>query len=293
MFATLREPAVQFAILGSVEAAIEGRTVPVGPPKRRLLLALLLHECGRPVAMDRLVEHIWGSRPPPSARQVVFSHVSRLRKALADGNRSVELAGVPAGYLLRVDPDCVDVHVFRRKVAAARAVKEPAARSDAFRAALALWRGPALENLATDGGAERLSHSLEELRLDAIEARIDADLALGRHAGVVGELALLVADHPLRERLVEQYIVALYRCGGPARALAAYHQGRAVLREALGLDPGPSLTALHDAILRRDPSLAWTPSSADRPAPAAVSGRGPARLPLIEARRARRRGGRR
>jgi DNA-binding SARP family transcriptional activator/tetratricopeptide (TPR) repeat protein len=246
---------VAFRVLGPIMAAVDGQPVDLGPPKRRLLLALLLLECGRPVPVDRLVDLAW-EEPPPAARRVVFAHVARLRKALAGAERhGVALLSTPPGYTLRAAPEQVDAQLFRQLVAEAATLEDAAVRAKLLREALALWRGPALEDLAGGARAQRLARGLEDARLTALEDRIEADLAAGRHAGLVGELSELVDAHPLRERLVGHLMLALYRGGNASAALDAYRRARADLATELGLDPGPELAALHEAILRRDPTL--------------------------------------
>jgi DNA-binding SARP family transcriptional activator len=247
---------VEFRVLGSLEAIIDGRAVDLGPPKRRVLLALLLLECGRCVPVERLVDIAW-EVSPPAARRVVFAHVARLRKALAPAAaHGVALVSTPPGYTLRVDPARVDAHVFRRLVQDAAAVDDPQARADLLRRALSLWRGPALDDLIVGPGLQRICQGLENLRLMTLEDRIEADLAAGRHRLVRGELAELVAQYPQYERLAGQLMLALYRCGNTSEALEVYRRTRAHLTAELGLDPGPELSHLHTTILRRDRSLA-------------------------------------
>jgi DNA-binding SARP family transcriptional activator/tetratricopeptide (TPR) repeat protein len=278
---------VAFRVLGPIEAVVDGRRVDLGPPKRRLVLALLLLECGRPVAVDKLVDLTW-EEPPPSARRVVFAHVARLRKALAGAAKhGVALVTEPSGYAMRVEPDRVDVHLFRQLVESARTTADPAARAKLLRDALDLWRGAPLEDPEIGSGPHRLCRGLEDLRLNALEGRIDADLAAGMHATLVGELSSLVAEHRLRERLAGQLMLALYRSGNTSGALEAYRRSRAAVATELGLDPGPGLNDLHDAILRRDPSLAApSPTGTDvvrLPGPPASGGSATTVGRLIEA----------
>lgn len=247
---------VWFRVLGPSAAMIDGRAVDLGPPKRRVLLALLLLECGRCVPVERLVDIAW-EVPPPAARRVVFAHVARLRKALAPAAAyGVELVSTPPGYTLRVDPARVDAHLFRRLVQDGAALDDPVARAAVLRRALDLWHGPALDDLAGGPGLQRVRQGLENLRLMALEDRIEADLAAGRHRLVRGELAELVAQQPQYERLAGQLMLALYRCGNVSEALEVYGRTRAHLADELGLDPGPELSDLHTTILRRDRSLA-------------------------------------
>lgn len=261
--------AVEFRVLGPVEALVDGRPVDLGPAKRQLLLALLAMECGRCLPLDRLIDLVW-EEPPPTARRVVFAHIARLRKALAGAaGRGADLVSTPPGYTLRTDPDRVDAYLFRRLVDTARNTAEPAARTALYRDALALWRGPVLAGLTTAPGASQLFQGIEDLRLVAIEERIEADLSAGRHNAVLGELADLVARHPLRERLAGHFMLALYRCGRTAEALDAYRRTRTHLAAELGVDPGPELNALQVAILHRDPVLTGPPPEATAPAVAA------------------------
>lgn len=247
---------VEFRILGSLEAVVGGRPVDLGPPKRRVLLAVLLLECGRCVPVDRLVDLAW-EEPPPAARRVVFAHIAMLRKALAPAAaHSVALLSTPPGYTLKVERAMVDAHLFRQLVRDAAAVEDAQARADLLRDALGLWRGPPLHDVTVGPDLERICHGLDDLRLAALEDRIEADLAAGRHSMVRDELAGLVAQHPLRERLAGQLMLVLYRCGDTGQAVELYQQTRAHLAAELGLDPGPELSRLHAMILRRDRSLA-------------------------------------
>jgi DNA-binding SARP family transcriptional activator len=223
------------------------------------------------VPVERIVELAW-ERPPPSAKRVVFAHIARLRKALAGaGPHGVELASSPAGYMLRVDPARVDAVRFRRLLSDSRATDDAATRARLLRDALALWRGPVLAGLGAGPGALRLVEGLNELRLSALEDRIDGDLAAGRHSEAAVELAEQVARQPSRERMAGQLMLALYRSGRTAEALEVYRRIRAHLADELGVDPGPELNARHGAILRRDPALALAPPTPVGSAPPPVS----------------------
>jgi DNA-binding SARP family transcriptional activator len=249
---------LQFRILGPLEVADETGPVALGGPKQRALLGLLLVRAGEVVSTDHLVDQLWGEDPPKTATTSLQNFVSQLRKVL--GAESVITR--PPGYVLRVDGDQLDLAHFERLVREAREV-EPDARTSKLRDALALWRGPPLSDLAYESFALTEIRRLEELRLDALEERIDADLALGQGSELVAELEALVAEHPLRERLRAQLMLALYRAGRQAEALQAYHDARGTLVEELGIDPTPALQELYGSILRQESVLA--PSRGQRP----------------------------
>jgi predicted ATPase/DNA-binding SARP family transcriptional activator len=241
----------------------DGGPVGLGGEGERALLTMLLLNANRVVSAARLMEALWGEDPPPTAVNALQAHVSRLRKKLAGpAGAKDRLAGSPAGYRLEVGPGELDLGRFEELTLA---VGPPAELAAALAEALGLWRGPALAGVSSDalvGEAARL----EEVRMVALERRIEADLALGRHQVLVPELEALVHDHPLREALRGQLMVALYRTGRQADALAVYRQGRAVLAEELGIDPGPALQALEVAILQQAPEVA-APPVAPPPAP--------------------------
>ena len=237
-------------VLGPVEASAGGKPVFVGAGKPRALLALLALNAGCDVSTDRLVEGLWGEEPPATAAKMVQLYVSQLRKALADGGNGAEIVTRGRGYELRLGDGELDARRFEQLVAAGAA-----------RDALSLWRGAPLADVADEPFAAAEIRRLDELRVAALELAIDGDLAAGRHREVVGELDALVAEHPLRERLHAQRMLALYRCGRQAEALDAYRQARSVLVEEIGVEPGPELRRLHEAILRQDPEL--DPPAAD------------------------------
>ncbi|SHE96188.1 BTAD domain-containing putative transcriptional regulator [Streptoalloteichus hindustanus] len=262
---------MRFGVLGPLEVwTADGRPVRVPELKVRALLADLLAHRGRPVSTDRLVEDLWGATPPSNPAGAVQAKVSQLRRALAEaepGGRDLVLSR-PPGYLLRVDADAVDAERFTALVAEARSTDDPATRAALLTDALALWRGPAFADFADSEFARPVIHRLGELRLVAVEEQAEARLALGEHGTLVGELADLVARHPLRERLRAAHLRALYRSGRQSEALDSYRELRDRLAEELGVDPNPELTALHQAILRQDPALAAAPppvSPAARP----------------------------
>jgi DNA-binding SARP family transcriptional activator len=240
---------IEFRILGPFEGPVD---VPGGKP--RALLARLLLDAGRVVAADALVEALWGESPPPSAPKVLQAHVSALRKVL--GPDAIETRA--PGYALRGATS--DLARFEELTERARSTEDPAARTELLGEALGLWRGDPLAEFRREPFAEGAAARLAELHLDAFVRRIDADLQLGRHEALVGELRALVTTEPLRERLRGQLMLALYRSGRQADALQVYREGRALLVEKLGIDPGPELQHLEQAILRQDIALA-APSS--------------------------------
>jgi WD40 repeat protein/DNA-binding SARP family transcriptional activator len=227
-----------------VQASVEGRPIALGGNKPRALLAMLALDVGSTVSTERLIDGLWGERPPATATKLVQVYVSQLRKALAAGGDGEAIVTRGRGYELRVGRDAVDAGRFERLVA-----------GGAAREGLALWRGPALDDVADEPFAGAEIRRLEELRLGALELAIDRDLNDGRHQDVVAELEALVAAEPLRERVHAQRMLALYRSGRQSDALAAYRQARAALVDAIGVEPGAELRRLHEAILRQDPSL--------------------------------------
>jgi len=241
---------MEFRILGPLEVVEDGRPVPLDRRRMRALLAFLLLHANELVSADRLIDEGWGPEPPKTAGASLQNYVSRLRKAI--GADAVVLQ--PPGYVLRVDPERFDLARFERLTTEARGA-EPRERAEKLRAALALWRGPALDDLAFEPFARDEVGRLEEARLAALEDCIDAELELGRDGDLVGELEELVEQHPLRERFRAHLMRALYRAGRQADALAAFQAARDVLNEELGLEPGEELRALQQAILRQDPSL--------------------------------------
>jgi DNA-binding SARP family transcriptional activator/pimeloyl-ACP methyl ester carboxylesterase len=256
------KPVVEFGLLGSLEVWLQGRPSHVGGPKRRALLAALLCQANRVVSTDWLIEAVWGERPPVSATAQLQAMVSELRRSLARGDdRDVILTRAP-GYLIRVDPEALDVNRFHRHVGEARRALagDDAPRAAAeFRAALELWRGDPLSDVEGSVARAEAAH-LAELRLVVLEERVAADLASGQDAEVVPELTSLVARNPLRERLRGLLMVALYRSGRQADALSVYQQGHRLLAEQLGLTPGPDLRELEQRVLRHDRSLLRDPS---------------------------------
>jgi predicted ATPase/DNA-binding SARP family transcriptional activator len=254
---------MEFRILGSLEVVDAGHVVPVSGSRQCALLALLLLHANEVVPADRLVEELWEGKPPQGARTTLRSHVARLRKALGSvGAAQPALLARANGYMLQLDPDQIDAARFERLVAVGRqafAQNDVAAAATAFRRALALWRGPPLADFDSPAWGQNEIARLEELRLTAIEDRVEADLILGRHSELVGELETLVAEHPLRERLWGQLILALYRSGRQAEALQTYQQLRSILTEELGIEPGLALRRLEENVLLQKSELEWVP----------------------------------
>ncbi|MGW7517954.1 AfsR/SARP family transcriptional regulator [Streptomyces sp. NPDC054796] len=246
--------AVEFVVFGHVEARIDGEPVDLGHVRQRCVLAALLADVNRPVPVGRLVDRVWGDRPPRRPQGTLYSYLSRLRQALAPAADEARLARRHGGYLVEADPTSVDLHRFRHLVGAARAADEVAEAAALFERALGLWRGDAFAALDTPW-----FHSLRETaRGERFAAELDlgeARLRLGQHAGLVAELPARVRAHPLDERLAAQFMLALYRGGRPAEALAHYQRVRERLAEELGTDPSPALRTLHQRILTNDPAL--------------------------------------
>jgi DNA-binding SARP family transcriptional activator len=247
-----------FGILGPIELRAGDRRLPAGGPRQLALLAFLLLHANRAVSNDQLQDALWGEGVAGGLKPVQMA-IARLRKSLEPlAGAGPPLRTVGGGYLLNVAPGELDADVFEAWVAEGRSrlgAGDAAGASQTLQEALALWRGPPLADVALEPFAAPEIRRLEELRLGALEGRIDADLAIGRHRDVVGELQVLSAEHPERERLCAQLMLALYRAGRPTDALDAYHRLSAHLAGALGLDPGPALQALQRAIVDRSPEL--------------------------------------
>ena len=251
---------MDFRLLGPLEAVRDGRSVSIGGAKQRAVLALLLLHANEVVSRDRLIDELWGDRSPGTAAHSLDVQISRLRKVLGPEQPLVTRGG---GYVLEVEPEQIDARRFERLLEEGRranAAGEPTAALAALDAGLALWRGGALADLAYESFARTEVERLEELRLLATEERVEAGLALGRHQALIAELEALIAKHPLRERLRGQLMLALYRSARQAEALRVYGETRTRLVDELGIEPGPALRELEQAILRHDPAL-------DRPTP--------------------------
>ena len=271
---------LQFGVLGPLRITRSGTPLPLGGPQQRAVLALLLVEADKVVSVSQLADALWGDCPPARLITTVQTYVFHLREVLEPGRRRGApgrvLVTESGGYRLRVGEGSVDAAVFERQVRTGQAVLARGALAEAaaeLEWALSLWRGDVLADLAHFAFVPPFARRLEEIRLAAIESKIDAELALGRHESVVPELDELVGRHPLRERLQAQRMLALYRCGRQCDALAAYHGLRQVLDEELGIEPSVPLQQLHRAVLAQDPDLAWDPPPApavDNPMPAAT-----------------------
>jgi DNA-binding SARP family transcriptional activator/tetratricopeptide (TPR) repeat protein len=280
---------VRYAILGSIELREGGRRVSVGGPRQVALLALLVLNANRALSHDRLIDALWGELGPAGAVKRVQAAILRLRRALDrdGGSGGSALRTVADGYLLAVGPGELDAEVFQARVREGGQLLEDGEAqraTDVLSEALGLWRGPALAEVAYEEFAQPEIRRLEELRLAAREARVDCELQLGKHRGLIGELDALVAGHPGREQLALQLMLALYRCGRQGDALDVYARTRAYLSAELGVEPGPALQSLQAEILAQSPALQWVraePAAAD-PAVAA----GPVELALARSLRA-------
>ena len=276
---------MDFGLLGPLTVSDGDRPVVVSAPRQRVLLAALLLDAGRVVSVDTLTEVLWDGEPPAGARGAMHSAIQRLRSAL--GTAGAGLIGTaPPGYVLRLGDDGFDVREFGVLAARGRAAARAGAWAQAaglLREALGLWRGEALADVPSLLLRQREVPGLEDARLQVLGARIDADLALGRHGEVVAELRQLVAAHPLWEHFAAQLMLGLYRSGRQGDALAAYQDVRRVLAAELGVDPGPELRLLQRQILAADPALIPTGNGATAtgataaPRPAAAHGPRPLR----------------
>ena len=243
---------VKFRVLGSMEYGDDESSTPLGGPKQRAVLAILISNAGNLVSADSLIDAIWGDDPPRSVRSSLHSYVSNLRVAIGGG---IERSG--SGYRIDIDPAQVDVVLFERLLDEARSSlnTNPSAAADTLRSALSLWRGRPYADLIDIPGLQPEIRRLEDLRLLAVESRIDADLSMGRHRSVVGELESLAAEYPLREGFRIRHMIALYRDGRQAEALRAYAQTKEYLATELGVEPTPELQDIEDRILMHDPEL--------------------------------------
>jgi DNA-binding NarL/FixJ family response regulator/DNA-binding SARP family transcriptional activator len=278
---------VEYRILGPLEVLDEGVPIRLGTLKERLALAVLLLHANEVVSPEHLIDDLWGSSPPPTARKAVSVYVSKLRKTLVrDGEDP--LGSAAGGYRLALQSEQLDAMRAQHLLADAgerSAAGDLEASARIFRDALALWRGPTLAGVSLESQGRDEIARLDEVRLTAQMDRIDCELALGRHKDVLGDLQLLVREHPLHERLRAQQILALYRADRQADALAAYQQARRMLTEQLGIEPSPALQRLQRGILNQDPALEQpaeiaAPAGVSRPAQAASVA--PTRLVLAD-----------
>jgi DNA-binding SARP family transcriptional activator len=274
---------VEYRILGPLEVVGADAPIPIPAGKTRALLELLLLSANKIVPTGRLVDALWGDDPPPSAEHAIEVYVSNLRRAVGPDAISTG----PGGYSVHVGADQLDLDRFERLTAEARIARDqhdPAKAVGLFRHAEGLWRGSALAELSPTPVARGEVVRLEELRIAATEQRLDTMLAMGNHLELIPELEALVAAHPYRERLRAQQMLGLYRAGRQADALAAYHQARAILADALGIEPGEELQALQLAILRQDASLAASPPpTIEQARPRSVASRWPRTALVIAA----------
>jgi WD40 repeat protein/DNA-binding SARP family transcriptional activator len=266
---------LHFRVLGPLEASRDGEPIRLRGDRQRALLALLVLHANQLVSMEQLVDQLFGGAPYAGATNAVYAAISRLRRTLEDDGDAV-VSTRPGGYVLEVDPEQLDAAVFERRLDEGRellAAGEPRLAAARLRDALALWRGAPLADLAVLEFVQPEVRRLEELRLLALMERIDADLALGRDAELIPELEGLVAEDPLRERLRAQLMLALYRSGRQAEALAVYREASQALREGLGLEPGRALQELERMVLQQDAGLDPATAAAapaeghDRPGP--------------------------
>ncbi|WP_369208872.1 BTAD domain-containing putative transcriptional regulator, partial [Streptomyces sp. PU-14G] len=250
----------------------------LGSPQQRAVLTALLLRRGRPASIDELIDALWGEEPPSGAVTVLRTYVSRLRKVLEPGRKAGQapqlIVSAADGYLVRLPQDCLDLDLFERRVAEAKKLRTGGslgAADELLHAALELWDGKPLAGLPGPL-AEAERYRLDEQWLSASETHLDLGLALGRHEEVAARLTTLAAGHPLRERLHELLMLALYRSGRQAEALAAFREIRTTLASELGVEPGAALADLHARMLSGDPSLrAPAPPQPPGPDPAAVS----------------------
>jgi DNA-binding SARP family transcriptional activator len=257
---------MEFRLLGPLEVSDSGQPVPLGGANQRALLALLLLNANRVVSLDHIVYELWGDNPPTTAASRVQVYVTNLRKVLDPGRAARGESGMlltrPPGYMLRVQPEAVDLLLFQELTRQARRVlaADPATGSARLGEALALWRGPPLGGVVFEGSGWGEITRLNELHVAALEDRIQCDLDLGRHDSLVEELQTLVVANPTRQRLLGQLMLALYRCGRRSEAIKVYRDGRRILTEDFGIHPGAELQTLERAIRKQDPTLEAPPA---------------------------------
>lgn len=267
--------AVEFRLLGDVEARSDGQRLDIGPTRQRCVLVALLVDVNRPVPADQLIDRVWADDLPHRARNALAGYLSRLRRVITCGD-DAEIAREPGGYVLKVDPGSVDLHHFRQLVSAARAVAEPVEADRLFGEALEQWRGDPFATLDSPWLNE-VRTALEAERLSVVLDRNDAGLRAGRHGELLPQIAAAAQDHPLDERLAGQLMLAQYRCGRQADALDTFRVMRERLVEELGADPSSALRQVHQQILDGDPG--YTVAVADTPVRARVTTRPRAGMP--------------
>jgi DNA-binding SARP family transcriptional activator len=253
---------VEFKVLGPLEVLDAGQPLDLGAPRQRALFAFLLLHANEVVSTDRLAEALWPGEIPKTAAKAIQVYVSALRKALGSARQVIETRA--PGYLARVEPGELDLQRFEQLLARARG-EEPAARAATLREALSLWRDAPLADFAYEPFVQTEAARLEELRQLALEERLEAELELGGGRELVGELQALLAERPLQERPRALLMRALYRAGRQSDALDVFREGRRLLDEELGLEPGPELRELEGAILRQDQALSAEPQPTPKP----------------------------
>jgi WD40 repeat protein/DNA-binding SARP family transcriptional activator len=278
---------LRFGVLGPLEVLRDGESLPLGGERQRALLALLLLHCNELVATEQLVDQLFGEESSEGTVNALYVAVSRLRRLIQGVGGGELLLTRPGGYLLVTEPGALDVQVFEGLLGEAmrlRADGNPDSASARLREALAMWRGPPFADVASLEFLQQEIRRLEELRLVALMERIDADLALGRDAELIGELEMLVGSNPLQERLRAQLMIALYRAGRQTDALAVYRDTSELLRDELGLDPSKALQQLEHAVLTQDSSLELAPREAARAASVVCPFKGLASFDRADAR---------
>ncbi|HEV2373902.1 MAG TPA: BTAD domain-containing putative transcriptional regulator [Streptosporangiaceae bacterium] len=263
---------VECRLLGVVEIVVNGELADLGHPRQQAVLAVLLAELNRVVSIESLVDRVWGYNPPTTARNTLYAHVARLRRALP-ASAGILLSRRGPGYIVEADPEVVDLYRFRRLAADARAADDDRAANGLFAEALGLWRGPAFAGLASPW-LDGLRVAADDEFLAVTVSHNDVRLRLGQHLELLGDLRRLTAAHPLDERLVGQLVLAAYRSGYRAEALDQYHQMRTRLSDELGVGPGPQLRCRYEQVLRDDPVLAGPVPQHPR-----ATGQVPAQLP--------------
>lgn len=249
---------MEVRVLGPIEVLVHGNPLRLAKRQHRLILGVLGIEVNRSVLSDRLIDLLWGDRPPARPRAVLHTRISELRAVLRDtvgGTAHLALVTEHDGYMLRMPARMVDAYRFRELITHARVIRSDHRLRDMLRQALDLWRGPVLGGWSPAGPDHSLCASLESARLTAAENLHEAELRLGNHQSIVDELLELSAANPTRDRLTAALMVALHRAGRSAEAIAVYRQRRVWLRSEFGVDPAPSLQQLHVAILRHDPAV--------------------------------------